>query len=151
MGRFKLLHASQATYGNIFGAMLATETDFQHALTDPSYWSLVASMLHVGDKIIVHDDPMTFEAELCVRALSGVGGVHNTRASVELLRNVIFSNAAPAAAHEPKIFEVKWKGPHLRWAVVRVSDEKVMSENHETREHAAAQLGHLLRLNSPPA
>ncbi len=100
-------------------------------ILEPAFWAHTAAALNPLDKIearwedgsrIVH-----MRVRFCERNYAKVKVV-----SVEELGSVISDIPEPSKKHR-----VEWKGPMMRFAVIRLSDSEVVSKGHKTREEAA--------------
>lgn len=99
-------------------------------LLDPAYWSLIANRMTVGDTIEVRDDAMTYWAELLVLACEP------TWAKTMLLREHKLGSTVTKQDQVKAGYEVEFKGPHLRYCVVRQSDKEIVHKQSQTREQA---------------
>lgn len=107
------------------------------AILQPSFWAHVAGRLKVGDRIEVTAFDGSWLAELIVRS-KPVGRA--TEAKVAMLHFHDLQKADKAAKEltEEEGVEVVYKGPTLKFCVVRKSDKTIISERHDTREEAQA-------------
>lgn len=134
--RLKLVISSAADMGNGFAAVLPVGTKFEACL-DPAFWAHVAYKLRAGDTIDVHVDDMTFFGKLYVRDVSAPGAQKlNNRALVAPLMFVEFGPVARDA--KTKTHEVVHLGPHLKWCVRALKDQRVVKEGCGSPEEAAA-------------
>jgi hypothetical protein len=134
--RLKLVLSSAADMGNGFAAVLPFGTKFEEAL-EPSYWAHVAYKLRPGDTIDVHRDDWGLFAKLYVRDVSAPGAQKlNNRAVVAVIEHKEFGGLARDA--RTKTHEVVNLGPHLKWCVRSVKDQRVVKEGCGTAEEAAA-------------
>ncbi len=101
-------------------------------MVEPSYWAHVSAHLRPCDRIEAHAEDGTFFAEFLV-----VSSGRQT-AKVVLLRKIdLEADDAPSASDE---FSVQWKGPHHKFAVVRLSDRATLQHSFETKEAALGWL-----------
>ncbi|HET7409258.1 MAG TPA: hypothetical protein VFJ13_03595 [Paracoccaceae bacterium] len=99
------------------------------------YWAHVGAMLKPFDRIEVRAEDGTWFAELIVR---NAGPLF---ADVAELRKVDLDVAEPPAADSA--FEIKWRGPVLKFGVVRKADGGALKDGFATRDEAARWLlGH---------
>jgi hypothetical protein len=144
--RLKLLRASESPdFGNLWAAVTPAGLPFE-AVLEARFWSNHASRMHVADTIEVHTDDQRYFGRLLIRHLGGAApGKSATEADVAQLEYYEFGQTASvedaAATHR-----VEHRGPHLQNCVVRLRDQKIMSDGHSTREAAEAALKALLRV-----
>jgi len=142
-GRIKLIRASESDIGDVFAAILPAGTPFESALA-PGYWSNGAARMHVGDQIEIRCDDQTYFGRVLVRNLSGAAsGKQHTRADVARLEFHEFDR--PSTEDSSPTHKIEHKGPHLKHCVVRLSDEKIVSDGHVTKEAAQAAMAGILR------
>ncbi len=103
------------------------------ALREPMYWSHVAAQLRPTAIIEVIPDDMSYFAELLVISCG------NNWATVEILRHVPFATAQSVIA-EASAYEVKWKGPHHKFAVIRKADNEAVQTGFARAEDGAQWL-----------
>ena len=99
---------------------------------DPLYWSHVATRLRPTDRVEVHAEDGSWFAELYVREAA------HMHASLVALRTVAFKQQIPPAPGTGHA--VAWKGPHHRWAVVRLADGQLVKSECASREDATLWL-----------
>jgi hypothetical protein len=144
--RLKLLRSSESPdFGNLWAAVTPAGLPFE-AVLEPRFWSNHATRLHIGDSIEIHTDDQSYFGRLLVRHLGGAApGKTATEADVAQLEYHAFGQIAPvedaAATHK-----VEHRGPHLQHCVVRLRDQKIVSDGHSTKEAAEAALKALLRV-----
>ena len=133
--RLKLVGASGADIQNHFAAVTPQGTPFEHVL-EPEFWAHCAYKLRPCDLITVHTDDMTYLGRLYVRSVSAPARDRpNNRATVAKLEYHEFG-AAPKDLRG-KNHEVRFIGPHLKWCVVSLTDERVLKDGCGTSEEAA--------------
>lgn len=96
---------------------------------DPAFWALVAKDFTVGDTVEIRDDAMTYWGEYLVL------GCEPTWAKLQKLREV----SLVAVAEQDQIsagYEVKFKGPQLKYCVIRLADKEMVHKESQTREAA---------------
>lgn len=125
--RFKLAETSR----NVYMIVPEDGTPFD-SLLEPSYWSHIADKLRPTDRIEVIAEDGSYFAELLVRSQGRM------TAKVSVLRKVDLD--PPEAASQTLGFDVQWKGPHHKHAVVRLSDKSIMQGSFDTKEMALAWL-----------
>lgn len=113
------------------------------ALLDPKYWAHYAVshsiVIKPGDRIEAYPDDGTYFAELLVRDVSR-GGIR----VAELRRKEFDKVEAVGESIDGHL--IKYQGARIKWAVIRESDKKRLSEGHADpqtardwlREHAKA-------------
>ena len=98
---------------------------------EPSFWAFCAVDMVPFDHIQVRAEDGSWCAYLIVQSCD------RNWARVVLDRTVkmVPSFDAPASSIKHK---VEWKGPQLKWSVIRVSDSSVLKKEMQTKEEAAA-------------
>lgn len=97
-------------------------------LLNPDYWAHNAQQMRSWDRVEVRANDGTWFAELLV--------VDATRlqATVKMLAIHDLSGAAPASlTMSDSPYKVEWKGPQLKWVVVRKSDGEKVSDGHQNK------------------
>lgn len=136
--RLKLVAASSADLGNAFAAVTPAGTPFENLLK-PEFWAHTAYKLRAGDEITVHTDDMSYYGKLYVRAVSAPATQRlPNRAAVATIAFIEFG--AIDTDLQSKTHEVVHLGPHLKWCVRSLKDQKLVKENCGTREEAAGWL-----------
>jgi hypothetical protein len=110
-------------------------------LLDPAYWAHVTSKFTPWDHIEARANDGTWWAEYIVLS------VDRAFARVALLRkvNLTTPDVAMSQSEIPKAYEVKHRGPHSKWSVIRLSDKQVLFENGALREDAEGWLKNHLK------
>ena len=103
---------------NVWAVTPEEGTDFDELLR-PDYWAHIAKSLRPNDILEVVPDENDYFARLMVR------DVGNIWAEVVLLDRYEFE-AIEDRTVRPDGLAVTWKGPHLRFSVIRVADGKVV-------------------------
>lgn len=133
-GRLKLVLSSAADVGNGFAAVTPAGTPFDHVLA-PEFWAHTAHKLHAGDEIAVHTDDGRYFGRVYVRHVSAPGAQRlNNRAIVAKLDYHEFDELKASAAD--KDYDVRWMGPHMKWCVVALADQRVLKEGCGTQDEA---------------
>ena len=101
------------------------------ALSDASYWSHIADKLRPFDRIEVYAEDGAYWAELLVISAARLS------AKVIELRKKDLDGVGMVS--EPG-FEVQWKGPHHKHAVVRMKDKTALQSGFASKEDAMAWL-----------
>jgi hypothetical protein len=104
----------------------------------PEYWTHVASKLKSLDRIEAVAEDGSWFADFIV--LHG-GAVS---AKVVLLHRVQLETVDPAAM-ETETHEVKWRGPVVKWSVVRKSDGLVLKDGFPSKADAAEHMARHIR------
>jgi hypothetical protein len=94
----------------------------------PVFWSHVAARLRPTDRVEVHAEDGSWFAELAVR---DAGHLHAKLVPLRVFEFDAIEPQASSADHE-----VCWKGPHHRWAVMRLSDRQLVKSECASREEA---------------
>lgn len=97
---------------------------------DPAFWSLVANKFTVGDTVEIRDDAMSYWGEYLVLACEP------TWAKLHKLREVKLASTATKQDAVAAGYEVDFKGPHLKYCVIRQSDKEIVHRQSQTREAA---------------
>lgn len=88
----------------------------------PAYWAHVAEKLRQHDTIRIIPEAGAYFAEILV--LSAGRGYAN----VALLRHIPLDDEAMAGDQGNDLVDVKWRGPHSKWSLVRKSDGAVLKD-----------------------
>jgi len=113
--------------------VVVDETVSMEMLLEPEFWAHVSSKMKAFDRVEVQSEEGLFWAELLVvRAGS-------TWAKMMVLKHVPLE-ASPVKEEDelPEGLEVKFRGPQLRWSVIRSADKKVIKEQIPTKGEAYA-------------
>jgi hypothetical protein len=120
-----------ATVRNTWNVVPEDGTPFEDVL-NPEYWENVAERIRPGDHIEVVAENGEYYAELYV--------TDTTRkwAKVAVLTKIDLTTAksAQAPASPTAKYEVGYKGPILKWCVVRISDKSRLHEGSASKEDA---------------
>lgn len=107
-------------------------------LKDPAYWSLVSAKFRPYDRIEVIADDGTLWAEFLILACE------RTYARVYLLRehrldtrDVSLTRDVPIVPQMRESYDIRYLAS-TKHTVIRLSDQKAISENHPTRDAAEA-------------
>lgn len=104
----------------------------------PEYWTHVTLQLRAGYRIEVFAPDGTWWAMLIVRAVGARDAVVGVLNHVKLGEEV---DSIPADSP----LEVKWKGPHKKFAVLRKADGEILRDELQTKEAAHQWAGNHLR------
>lgn len=108
-------------------------------LVTPEFWTHVAGQLRQGHRIEVSAIDGTWWGMLYVRHAS------KGEARVQFLQRVDLGDVeALPSAESP--FEAKWRGPQVRWSVIRKSDGEVIKEHLPEKADALRYIANKLRL-----
>lgn len=105
-------------------------TQFEDILK-PDYWGHISERLRPTSRVEVHPDDGSYYAEIYIRS------VGKQVAQVALIRKIEFDQAKASAASDDH--KVVWKGPIMKWAVVRSADEKAVVHSGFENKDAAVQ------------
>lgn len=100
-------------------------------MQNPSYWAHVARDLRPGHKIEVLAEDMSYWAMLIVRDVGRV------EASVAPLQVVDLDGGAELAKDGDDGLEVKWRGPHAKFSVIRKDGGDILKDGFQTKDAAA--------------
>lgn len=99
-------------------------------IVKPEFWALMSSQFKPYDRIEVRADDGSWMAELVVL------NCDRTWAKVCLLKE--YKLASTEAIQTPNAkYEIKWRGPHHKWSVIRLADDNCIKSECATREEAA--------------
>lgn len=96
---------------------------------EPAFWSYVQHQIRPYDKIEVRADDGSFYAELLV-----IGTARGAVKTALLIKTDL--NTKIEAKGE--LYECKYKGPHKKWCVIRITDGLMVEEGIELKEEANA-------------
>jgi hypothetical protein len=99
-------------------------------IQDPSFWSLMASQLKPYDHIEARAEDGAWIAYLIVT------GCDRTWARVAVDRIVQLTTSDVALTQAVVKHEVLWKGPQLKYSVIRLSDSENIKSGFQTRPEA---------------
>lgn len=107
-------------------------------LTNPEFWTHVASKLHPTDHIEVIAEDGTYFAELFVISAGG------NWAKVAVLRQINLEYSGEAV---PPVegYYVKWSSPHTKYRAHRTSDKEVLKDGFATAAQAHKWLGEYVK------
>lgn len=113
----------------------ASEGTTVNDVLEPAYWSYVASKLKPYDRIEVRLDTGEWLLELLVL------GCDRNWARVHLLHK---HELGPVEADMPKAkkHRVEWKGPQLKWCVIRNSDDETIFKGLEKADAFGQMTAH---------
>lgn len=103
----------------------------------PPFWAHTADNLRPLDQVEVHPDDGSWFATLLVRSAERMSAQVAVLSYIEFDASDDLSLAADLA--------VKWRGPHSKWAVIRVSDGEVLTDKFENQDIAATHMSNLQR------
>lgn len=96
-------------------------------IVKPEFWSHMAAYMKPYDRLEVRQEDGSWIAELVVLMTD------RTWAKVQVL-NKYDLQAESVAGQAEKKHEVQWKGPHLKWCVVRLVDKSVLKDGMDKNE-----------------
>lgn len=110
-------------------------------LLKPEYWAHFAQKLRLRDRIEVWANDASWIADVVV-----LGATKNS-ADVRILRVDYLSNANPAGTDSPglKSYQVRYRGIHSQWSVIRVADGAVVHEGDGSEDAAKTWLSNHLK------
>ncbi len=143
-GRLKLIRGSETNFGNLWGAVLSAETTLDDA-TDPAFWSNHAHVVRASDEIRIEWDDGRGLVRAFVRQVSGAG-TNMSRVAIAIESTCDFDpiRQLPAAAGG---YGIEFRGPHLKFVIVRLSDTKIVGENYDSPQAASTALQAIIRHN----
>lgn len=96
---------------------------------EPSYWAHVAEQMNPLDHIEIRAEDGSYVAELIVSMCE------RSYARVVLDRVVRLTQEKEAPVESIK-HRVEWKGPAMKWCVIRNSDNQVLRQEERTKDEA---------------
>lgn len=111
----------------------AEEGTTPEMVADPAYWAHVSARMSPFDHIEVRCEDGSWVAEYIVL------GCDRNWARVHLKHEYKLTTADVSLTQASK-HEVKWKGPHLMFAVIRLSDQQSVMDKFPTKEAAGLWL-----------
>lgn len=123
-----LVQAEQVRYS--YRAKVPEDTT-EAALADKAFWSHVANRLQFGTKIEILAEEGTWYQELLVVEVG-----NNWARVAPIMARISLEQAAPDEII-PSGYEVKWKGPALKYTVERLSDAKRLQTGFASKNEAA--------------
>lgn len=130
-----------AEYQRNVWVMTAHENTTPSDLTDRAYWAHVAGKLKPWDRIEARANDGTWYAEFLVLEAG------RTWAKVHMLHCASLTSADVAMSQATAMmpYEVKFRGPHCKWSVIRKSDHEVVHEFEETQGSAIDWLNNRMK------
>jgi hypothetical protein len=123
--------------------LTAEENTPFEAVLDPQYYAHLAPKLRMYDEIRVTTDEGAYYARLLVLA---VGQTWAKVRKLEFFDLMESESAAPADPMNP--YYVKFRGPVLKWSMLRRADNAVIREGMETRGEAERYMGDHVRVTT---
>jgi hypothetical protein len=106
-------------------------------LLEPEYWSHVAAQFKPYDRLEVRVDDETFFAEYLVLSCG------RTWAKVLELSFKSLDSAPVTTEGDMDEFIITWKGPALKWCVIRESDKEIIKDKLEKDDATKFLAGYL--------
>jgi len=106
-------------------------------LEDPAYFANVAFMCRASGRIFVECEDGTWLADMYIRA---VGPQYVMARILNVWDMADFKPESEGQTTEISGFKVQWSGMYTKWRVVRLSDNAVVSKDHETKGSAEGWL-----------
>jgi len=131
--------------GGDFIRALYVATAFENTqptdLLKPEYWANFAQKLKLRDRIEVWADDGSWIADVVVL------GSTRTSADVRLLRVDYLDQFTPdeTGTGALKSYDVRYRGIHSQWSVIRLADGAIISEGHGSRQAATTVLNEHLK------
>ncbi len=111
---------------NVWVVNAEAGTTLQDVL-QPAFWAHCASTLRPYDHIEVRLETGEWVAELMVLS-QGL-----TWAKVHVMHHYDLAMSQEAPPESQK-HQIKWRGPHLKWSVIRIADSSVLQEGMEKEQ-----------------
>lgn len=122
------------TMRNVFQVCVEPNTP-KEALKEPSYWKHVASRLEPYTRLEVVTDDNEYYAEFLVLDSGSNWALVKELLFIELNDKQIIQEAEKQIA-----FEIAYKGPHRKFAVLRKEDGEIIKDGFQKKEQAATFL-----------
>ncbi len=116
-------------YCTAYAATLLANQTLDDAL-QPGFWAHVATKLRQHDTIRIIPEEGDFYALLIVMSAG------RTFAKVKLLQHIPLDDDGAEDADLPSELSVKWKGPHLKYAVIRNADHSILKDSFVVKTEA---------------
>lgn len=105
-------------------------------LINPAFWAHIAVKFRPWDLIYVRSDEGTFFAEYLVLSC----GRNWAQVKEKSYMNLTSSDVSLTQAAAQDGYKVEWKGPHVKFAVIRNSDSAKIKDSFQTKEEAQTWL-----------
>lgn len=142
-------HFKMAEYDRQIWVVTPEEGTTPADVMRPDFWTHVAEQLKPWHRLEVRGFDGSWMVDLVVLAAGPLW------AKVEVIGGpwdfAKISTASKVPVPETNEFEVKWRGPSLRWCVMRTSDRKPVKEELATKDEAALWLAKHLEMVNPKA
>ncbi len=122
-----------AEYQRTVWAVTVEQGVLRETLKQPGFWAHVAREMKPYDKIEVRCDDGSFFGELLVLDV-GRAWVKVRELSFISLTNADVSQTQAQELEETH--EVKWKGPHNKWCVIRKGDNELLKKECQSQDEA---------------
>lgn len=126
-----------AEFGRNIHLVTAESSENPNDFLQPEYWAHVAKNFRAFDHIELRTDDGEYWAEYLIISCDAQW------AKVEMLREVKLQPVAEGVADDR--FFTKYRGPHLKWCVIRKQDGSVLREGEFDRASAQAWLESYVR------
>lgn len=105
-------------------------------ITEPGYWAHLGERLRAWDEVQVRaNDGLWYARVLVLEAGRNWAKVH-----IERVEYLTTAEVAITQADAMSPYEVKWRGPHSQWSVIRKADSAVVHEGSPTIDGAVQWL-----------
>lgn len=130
----------QAEFEIVPYVLTVEDSTTQADLLKADFWANISMRLRPWDIIHVRPDNGSWYSQLIVRDAGRLW------AKVAPILHIEFTDAkAPVESAELDGHEIKFRGPHLRWSVIRSSDHAVVKESLGSKVEAFAWLAEHLK------
>lgn len=130
---------SPFTHRNQIHNVTAEEGTPFEAVLDPQFFAHIAPKLRMYDEIRVTTDEGAYYARLLVLATG------QTWAKVAKLEYIDLAGKSDATADPMSPYFVKFRGPVLKWSMLRRADDAVIKEGMENRGEAERYMADYVR------
>ena len=123
----------ELSYQNTMYSVVVEQGTAPKDLESPDFWAHVAALFRPYDELnVVPDDETWFAKAVVVQC-----GRNHAMVKVWHVIDLSQGGSAPLAAFEK--YEIKWRGPKLKWSVVRKKDGAILLEE-QTKDSAVVWL-----------
>ena len=138
--RFKVKEFMRTTF-----VAVAEQGTTQEDLLRPDFWSNIAAQVKPWDEIEVLSDDGTFYGEYLVLSCSKTWVKVKEMRYEDLTQGAKKTNGVGVAEESQSEFSVKWRGPVLKWCVIRILDKQPIKDGFVSEADARTALDEYLK------
>lgn len=135
------IRMKEGQYERTVWVITAHENTFPDDLSAPEYWSHVATKLRPWDRIEARANDGTWYAELLVLE----AGRNWARAQLLNVTKLSTTDVAMSQVNSLSPYEIKYRGPHSQWSVIRKVDREVVHDGEATQGGAVNWLNERMK------